>query len=142
MGRTGPTPKPGGDTRRRVPPPGTSDEVQLGPGRPTWDNGTKIAWRTYANSQAAKLLRAEDVPAVLRLFDRIDKLNRLWAAVPDDPDLAEKALRSVRILDAMVARGCAELGIGPLARARLGIGTAPKQRSALDEFMGQEGEDA
>ena len=87
------------------------------------------------------ILRDEDIPSVVRLFQRIDKLNRMWSAVPDDPAIAEKALRSVRLLDVMVARGCAELGIGPLARARLGIGAAPKSRNALDEFMSEGEED-
>lgn len=137
MGRTGPTPKPGGDTRRRVPSP-TGTNAAMGPAVGNWLPSTQRAWESYTQSEAAKILRVEDEPAVRRLFGRIDKLTRLWEAVPDDPNDAEKALRSVRILDAMVARGCAELGIGPLARARLGIGSAPKQRSALDDFLGKE----
>lgn len=142
MGRTGPTPKPGGDTRRRVPAP-TGTNAAMGPAAANWLPSTRRAWELYTQGEAAKILRVEDEPAVRRLFSRIDKLSLLWEAVPDDPGLAEKALRSVRILDAMVARGCAELGIGPLARARLGIGTAPKPRSALDDFLGNdEGDDA
>lgn len=141
MGRTGPTPKPGGDTRRRRPSP-TGTAAAMGPAVGNWLPSTKEAWNSYTASEAAHILRVEDAPAVLRLFERIDKLTRLWDAVPDDPNDAEKALRSVRILDAMVARGCAELGIGPLARARLGIGSAPKQRSALEQFRDEEGEDA
>ena len=79
------------------------------------------------------------MPAVLRLFDRIDMLNEMWGQVPRDPTDAEKALRSIRLLDGMVARQCSELGIGPLARARLGMGGQPATRNPLDAFL--EGDD-
>jgi hypothetical protein len=135
VGKTGPTPAPSGDTRRRVPGPGLQrDRVVAPEASGDWRSETTQAWDLYVASEAWGLLRAEDLPAVWRLFERLDLLATMWACVPQEPDGAEKALRSIRLLDSMIARQMAELGIGPLARARLGLAGPPKESSPLDTF--------
>ncbi len=137
MAKTGPTPS-GGDPRRRVgAPQAQRDRVQLPEPPAEWAADTLAAYTAYSASEAAGLLRAEDLAAVARLFDRLNKMARIETNLPEDPADLLKAIQAIRQLDGMVARQMSELGIGPLARARLGMGGQPATRNALDEFMAE-----
>ncbi len=137
MAKTGPTPS-GGDARRRVGAPQSQhDRVQLPEPPARWGSGVRAAYEAYRASEAAGLLREEDLAAVARLFDRLDQLARLEANLPEDAVDLLKAMQSIRLLDGMVARQMSELGIGPLARARLGMGGQPAVKNDLDAFMAE-----
>ncbi len=137
MAKTGPTPAPGADARRRVAVPQSQhDRVQLPEAPDRWGLGVGAAYEAYRESEAAGLLREEDLAAVARLFDRLDQLARMEASLPSAADLL-KAMQAIRLLDGMIARQMSELGIGPLARARLGLGGQPRVANELDEFMAE-----
>jgi phage terminase small subunit len=104
------------------------------PPRERWTAETRRTYAEYAQSQAAKALRAEDTPVVRRLFDYIDRLSRFWDKVPDDPDDAKGPLQSIRLLQDLVSKLSREVGFGPSARQSLGIRTETRPGSALDAF--------
>jgi hypothetical protein len=138
MAKTGPTPTPGADARRRVASPQSQhDRVQLPEAPERWGLGVEAAYEAYRESEAAGLLREEDLAAVARLFDRLDQLARMEASLPEDAADLLKAMQAIRLLDGMIARQMSELGIGPLARTRLGLGGQPRVANELDEFMAE-----
>lgn len=151
MAKTGPTPTSTSNhnlARRRPGPVLHAVPVEL-PGPGDWLPATRDAYYAYAEAEVARLLRDEDIPQVVLLFDLRDKLARLLPNVPGPtneggwPDTL-KALQAVKTLDGMIARLASELGIGPLARTRLGILQAEgaEKASKLDQFLSGDGNDA
>jgi hypothetical protein len=126
MAKTGPTPDPNapqGVVRRRVDSPLLADVVVALPisAEPQWGPSTVRAYRAYAESHAARVLREEDVLEVVTLFGMVDQRTRYVTQLTGDPTLDLKALQAIKIIDSMVDRKASSLGIGPLARTRLGI---------------------
>lgn len=145
MAKTGPTPNPDAPdavARRRVAPVELAEvAIALPPPRVVWRTEVQAAYLAYVESAVAHALRAEDIPQVLQLFDLRDQMATEWELLQGaDPDDAQERLRriqAVKILDGMVARLSGELGIGPLARTRLGMSKVA-EASALDKFMAGE----
>ena len=79
-----------------------------------WLPQTRDDYASYAESEVARLLRDEDIPAVRQLFDVRDRMAHLLA----DPDFDARTYVS---LDRVVARLTTDLGIGPYNRVRLGL---------------------
>lgn len=111
-----------------------SDAPAFLPARSSWLAETRKTYAEYAQSQAARALRAEDMPVVRRLFDYIDRLTRFWDQIPDNPIDAAKALQSIRLLQGLVSTLSREVGLGPSARQSLGIRTETRPGSKLDAF--------
>lgn len=93
-----------------------------------WLAVTKAAFMAYAESDAARVLRDEDLMELVTLFQLIDQRNRyitnLTGVGADD----EPTLRALKMADTMIARMSGNLGVGPLARTRLGISVAERAR--------------
>jgi hypothetical protein len=106
-----------------------------------WRAETRDAFRVYIASDTARALRAEDVPAVMRLFAYTDELAQRWDAwMEGNVTDTREALAVIRTLDAMVTALSTSLGIGPRARQSLGIKTETKPGSKLDAFRADGGE--
>ena len=83
-------------------------------------------------TRAERALR--DTPQALRLYDYLDKLDRMWRSVPDDPREARESLLAVRTLQNLISALARELGVGPLARRNLGVLTEARPMSKLEAF--------
>lgn len=106
-----------------------------------WRAETRDAFRVYEKSETARALRAEDVPAVMRLFGYQDELAQRWDAFIEGNIEDEKdALTVIRALESMGTALATSLGIGPRARQSLGIKTESKPGSRLDAFRADGGE--
>jgi|SRR5580704_2773934 hypothetical protein len=110
-----------------------------------WLTETRAAFRAYERSETAKALRAEDVPAVMRLFEYLDALTKRWELMQRRADDAfsngtaatldeREAIAVIRQLEGMVITLAAALGVGPRARQSLGIKTEHRPGSRLDAF--------
>lgn len=125
MAKTGPTPRPDAPAAtlaRRVPTPELLEvAVPMAPPNDQWLGSTQAAYTRYCESTAARVLREEDVAEVELLFTLIDRRWRYIPALTSDPADDLKTLQAIKIIDGMIDRKCANLGIGPLARTRLGI---------------------
>ena len=140
VAKTGPTPAPGASTavtRRRVDSPGLrATAIALPPPADHWLPATRDSYRDYCASDVARALEEEDAAQVRLLFDYRDRLNRLVDEVARGlVEDEHKAAQTIRIYDGMAARLASELGIGPLARTRLGL-TRVQEGSALQKLMG------
>lgn len=101
-----------------------------------WTERTRAHYSTYVESETARLLRAEDVPNAVRLFEYLDRLARMIGALDDIPDDGvAKALANVKAMESMVITLSNHLGIGPNARARLSVKTNDKPGSKLEAFL-------
>lgn len=120
---------------------------------PAWDPETKRAWNALWDDTALTgMLVGVDRPVLLRWADAIDRYTRHLRMGDADPigqgsmgqdiesphyGIADKALR--------IAKECeAQLGVGALHRARLGIAVLTEQRSLVDlntAFMASVDED-
>lgn len=123
--KTGPTPSPdapAATVARRVPSAVLLEvAVPLPPPLTEWGARTLAAYHDYAESQAARVLRAEDVQEVVVLFELIDRRTRYLADLTGGAEDDLKALQAIRLVESMIDRKASNLGIGPLARTRLGI---------------------
>lgn len=105
-----------------------------------WRAATRDAFRTYERSETARALRAEDIPAVMRLFAYTDELAQRWDAFIDgNIDDERDALAVIRALESMATALATSLGIGPRARQSLGIKTETKPGSRLEAFRADGG---
>ena len=101
-----------------------------------WLPATRDAYRDYAAADVARALEDEDIPQVRLLFEYRDRITRLVAELTHGLTEDEhKQAQTIRIYDGMAARLASELGIGPLARTRLGL-TRVQEGSALQKLMG------
>lgn len=101
-----------------------------------WREETRANFRTYTSSETARALRAEDVPAVMRLFAYQDELAQRWDAfIGGNVDDEKDALTVIRALESMSNALATSLGIGPRARQSLGIKTESKPGSRLAAFL-------
>jgi P27 family predicted phage terminase small subunit len=108
--------------------------------QPQWDPETKKAWAAMWKDPVSSLLSPADRPILLRWADAIDRAVRALRLADADPvakgsqgqpvenplyGVADKALR--------VAQACeAQIGIGALNRARLGLTFTQAQLSLQD----------
>lgn len=93
-----------------------------------WLDITKAAFFAYAESDAARVLRAEDIMELVTLFQLIDQRNRYIVNLTGIGADDEPTLRALKMADTMIARMSGNLGVGPLARTRLGISVAERAR--------------
>jgi hypothetical protein len=107
---------------------------------PPWLPETRKAWSALWEDPVAVLLSRVDRPVLLRWADALDRAARCLVAADAAPvakgsmgqdvesplyGVADKALR--------VAQACeAQIGVGALARARLGLTFTAAQRSLAD----------
>ena len=122
--KRGPTPT--SDTKhaaiQRVPTVSLADEViQLPQPRRLWLDSTTDAYNRYIESTAARVLRAEDIHEVVTLYDLVDARSKYIDQLSGDPDDDYKVLGCIRLVDQAIDRKSNNLGLGPLARTRLGI---------------------
>jgi hypothetical protein len=125
MAKTGPTPDPNAPAAtvaRRIAAPELQEvAVALLPAAAGWRPATLEAYLTYAESNAARVLRHEDVAEVHLLFALVDQRLRYTQQLTGSAVEDLQTLQAMRIADGMIDRKAANLGIGPLARTRLGI---------------------
>lgn len=122
--KRGPTPT--SDTKhaaiQRVPTVSLADEViQLPQPRRLWIDSTIEAYNRYIESTAARVLRAEDIHEVVALYDLVDARSKYIDQLSGDPEDDYKVLGCIRLVDQAIDRKSNNLGLGPLARTRLGI---------------------
>ena len=107
------------------------------PARESWRDDTVTAFETYARSDAARALRAEDTAAVFRLFDYLDRRAMWWDSVPTEATAprAHEAITAIKSLESMIQSLATSIGLGPRARRDLGILTEVKTGSRLEAFI-------
>ena len=107
--------------------------IDTGPPDARWSLVTVQRWYEYWSSYVAKVVEVVDLPAVRRLFDMIDRQERLWEIIDDEGyvvsteksgDKAHPLLAVIDQLDKRIDRLESQFGVRPLARARLGLKTA------------------
>lgn len=128
MSKTGPTPDPnapGAVARRRAGGVALREQpVEFPPADANWATQVREAYRQYIASDVARAINEENLHQVATLFDYWSRIANLMALDPALDEEAHKTAQTIRIYDGMAARLANELGIGPLARVRLGIKVA------------------
>ncbi len=128
MSKTGPTPDPnapGAVARRRAEGVALRTEpINFPPADANWAPQVREAYRQYISSDVARAVNDENLHQVATLFEYWSRVALLLDAdLTTDRD-PHKTAQAIRIYDGMAARLANELGIGPLARVRLGIKVA------------------
>jgi phage terminase small subunit len=100
----------------------------------------QVAWRNYWSDSVSGIMRSSDSTVALRWAKNLDRYHRLIAAADAEPlvagstgqdrpnplyDLAFKVEKSIREDEA-------QLGIGPLARLKLGVALSESAKSLAD----------
>lgn len=108
---------------------------------PGWSVTTRAAWRTYWRDGLARLTTPVDGVAVRRLFALYDARERLWQLFLKSPlatgskgqEIMHPAGAFALAIDGRVERLERSFGIGPKARAALGI-TFAEARASLEDL--------
>jgi hypothetical protein len=139
VSKTGPTPDPDAPqavARRRAEGVALRDSaIAFPPARAEWAPEVRAAYHAYVASDVARAVNDESLHQVALLFEywsRIAQLMGVDVAVDPEP---HKTAQTIRIYDGMATRLANELGIGPLARVRLGIKVG-EAGSALADLFG------
>ena len=113
----------------------TAHPATLLPARADWLQTTREAYEMYAKSQEAGMLHDVDSAVSARfLFDVVDKRDRMWSQIGDEPTKAREAILAVKSLQMMVSTISRELGINPRARRDLGVTSDASPMSRLEKF--------
>ena len=101
------------------------------PPREPWTDETKAAWATYWHSGLGAAAAPVDAPQLFALYDLIDTRARLLAELAEAASVmvtgskgqpaVHPALRALNIIGGQVNALADRFGLGPAARARLGI---------------------
>jgi hypothetical protein len=140
VSKRGPTPDPDAPqsvAKRRADGVVLRDRViDFPPAETSWLPRTREAYRDFTGSDVARAAHEESRNQVRLLFEYWDRVERLLDLdMADDPE-PHKTAQAIRIYDGMAARLANELGIGPLARVRLGIKAAEGGSKLADLFGG------
>jgi hypothetical protein len=120
------------------------DTVVALPAPGDWHPEVREMYLRYTESTAARVLREEDVHEVQLFFSLCNVRLRYLNALTGDPDGDFRTLSSLRIIDQLIDRKANNLGVGPLARTRLGIARldqALRATEAVKAAQAKEGEE-
>lgn len=124
--------------------------IEHPPAKPAWSLTTAEAWDTYWASFVATAVETVDLPSLVRLFDLVDRQERMWEIVDDEGytiptersgDKPHPLIGSIAQLDGMIDRLERQFGIRPLSRARLGLKNLAAQAAAakVNQAQGRRG---
>lgn len=156
MGARGPIGKPDGARQGHrkgglaVVPARVSADVQVPAAPREWLKGTKDRWAAYWRSDVALVAGEVDLMAAERLFTYTDEWTRAVRALRQAGRVTTGSVGQVRLspmvdyiktLEQAIGRLSSELGLTPLARARLGIAVGQARLTAVEvNRMAQEGD--
>jgi P27 family predicted phage terminase small subunit len=143
---SGPAPKPASERQRRnkrdvgqlVP----IESARIIPGPPPGLLAlTKSAWEAFWTTPLAQLITDADLPALHRLFDLYDELDRIWRAAKkhrivtgsQGQEVLNPLYRQADSLRGEIRQLEDRFGLTPMARLKLGVKFGEAKRSLADE---------
>lgn len=112
--------------------PGASEPPE--PDRPLMRPGLELWNRVWKSPASAWFASGVDNELILMLCERMDERAKLRLEVLRDGDRLQRV--ALRQLDAQIQSDLIELGMTPVARARLGVAEVKHGHSAVDDFFG------
>lgn len=142
----GPAPKPANERQRRnhrdigeiVP----IESARLIPNHPPGLLAiTKAAWESFWTTPLAQIITDADLPALHRLFDLYDELDRIWRAAKkhrivtgsQGQDVLNPLYKQSDSLRNEIRQLEDRFGLTPMARLKLGVKFGEAKRSLADE---------
>ena len=104
--------------------------IDHGPPSPLWSVTTRDAWETFWTSIVAHAAEPVDLHSIRRMFDYIDRQQKMWEIVEDEGyvvaserggDRAHPLIASIASIEKLIDRLESQFGVRPYSRMRLGL---------------------